>query len=169
MTPEEYIPKLSKLYNYVKRRYPGDVITSAPTFGAFPGGRELETFIKLGLLDIETDLARRHNFIIALHAYTSNNLEDYGKVFNRYSQQLSQKRVWVTETGVNDSSKHIHWVSNFYPAIINAVHPEMICWYVLWAGDASGGHNQHGLITNVENGLPLEERDLFSRLIGGRQ
>jgi len=170
MSPEEYVPKLRNLYNHIKERYPGDTITSAPTYGSIPGPREeFEKLIHHGLLDIETDPTRSRNLIITIHVYTSNALEDYGKVFNRYNRELSQKRIWVTETGRNNVSEQINWVNRFYPSILNTVHPEMICWYVLWAGDEPGGHNEHGLINNVNNGLPLVESDLFIQLSGGAQ
>jgi hypothetical protein len=166
MTPEEYMRKFRNLYRYIKERYPSDMITNAPTFGSGYGAEELQRFIEAGLLDIETDQLLSRNLIIAVHIYTSNVLRDYGKVFNRYQSQLARKRVWVTETGVDGDREQVEWVNKTYPIIINTLHPEMICWYALYAGDPPEAVPGAGLIYNVDNGLPVVERELFKRLTG---
>ena len=168
MEPKLYILKFKRLFEHIRQRYPEDIVTNAPTFGSHPGAREeFEKFIEAGLLEIEPD--SNSNLIIAVHIYTSDALEDYGKVFNRYSSQLIRKTIWVTETGVNDPSQHVNWVTGFYANIISTLHPQLICWYVLYGGEGLSDHGGHGLITNVSNGLPLEERELFIRLTGGQR
>lgn len=160
-TVEAFMPKFKRLYEHVKRTHPGAVLASPPTFGSVGGPHELEKFIQLGLLDMD--------IIITINIYTENALRQYGVVFDRYRAQLANKRIWVTETGSSSPEEHINWVSNFYPRIVNTIHPEMICWYIMWGGDEAlaQGHNGFGLLNNVEHG-PVIERDLFRALIGQR-
>lgn len=160
-TPEVFMPKFRRLYEHVKRNYPGVVLTSPPTFGSGSvGAVELERFIELGMLDMD--------IIIAVNVYTEHALSRYAAVFSKYGSRLARKRIWVTETGGYGAEVQVDWVENFYPRLVNTFHPEMICWYALWVGDQPGGDNPFGLITNVENGQPLMERPLFKKLLEGR-
>ncbi len=159
-TIEAFMPKFRRLYEYVKKNHPEAVLTTPPTFGSVGGPGDLEKFIKLGILDMDV--------ILTVNIYTENALQEYGVVFDRYRSQLANKRIWVTETGASSPEEQINWVRNFYPRIINTVHPEMTCWYVMWGGDGTAqGDNGFGLLNNVQNG-PVVERDLFKALAGGR-
>lgn len=160
-TPEIFMPKFKRLYEHVKRNYPGAVLTSPPTFGSGSmGAVELERFIELGMLDMD--------IIIAVNVYSEHALSRYAAVFAKYGPQLARKRIWVTETGAYGAELQVDWVENFYPKLVNTFHPEMICWYALWVGDQPGGDNPFGLVTNIENGQPLIERPLFKRLTEGK-
>ena len=165
LTPEQYMSKFKNLYNHVRSRYPGVVLTSAATFGSSStfknnfGPAELQRFIELGLLDMDV--------IIAVNVYTEDALQQYASVFSRYSSRLAGKRIWVTETGSSDPNRHIEWVNRFYPEIIATLHPEMVCWYVMWAGD-NDPDNSSGLLNNVSTPNP-EERNLFKALTEGLQ
>ncbi len=160
-TIEQFFPKFRELYGHVKRKYPQAVLAGPPTFGSVGGPAELEKFFQLGLLDLDV--------VVTLNLYTETALQEYGVVFDRYRSKLTNKRIWVTETGAGPPERHIDWVNNFYPRIINALHPEMVCWYVMWGGDSTANvhDNDSGLLDNLERG-PVIERDLFKALIGSK-
>jgi hypothetical protein len=158
ITPDTYMAKFKGLYDYVRSRYPGAVLTSAPTYGTGnAGAAELEEFFRLGLLDMDV--------VIAMNVYSHPALSSYATVIDKYAARLAGKRIWVTETGSSNPDNHIAWVQEFYPRVINAVHPEMICWYALWGGAGAAGDNGFGLLDQVESGRPIE-RPLFRALVG---
>ena len=158
VTPAYYMSKFSSLYTYVKSRYPGVTLASAPTVGTGLGGAtELETFFKLGLLDMDV--------VVTLNVYSNPSLSSYATVLDKYAARLAGKRIWVTETGSSNPASQITWVQEFYPRLVNVVHPEMICWYALWGGD--GGDNGFGLLDQVASGNVVE-RPLF-RVLAGAQ
>jgi hypothetical protein len=159
VTPESYMSKFKVLYNYVKTTYPGVVLTNAPPFGSgSTGPPELEQFFKLGLLDMDV--------IVAINIYSNHALSGFATVIDQYADRLAGKRIWVTETGSSNPDTHIPWVQEFYPRIVNTVHPEMICWYVMWGGDSPQGDNGFGLLDQVQTGVGLE-RPLFKALTEG--
>jgi hypothetical protein len=159
VTPEYYMSKLKDLYDYVRRRYPGVMLTSAPSFGSGnSGSSELDEFFKLGLLDMDV--------IIAINVYSNPALSAYASVIDKYAPRLAGKRIWVAETGSANPDNHIAWVQEFYPRLMNTVHPEMICWYAMWGGAGAGSDNGFGLLDNVESGH-MVERPLFKALLRG--
>jgi hypothetical protein len=158
LTPERYISQLKQLYDYVRTRYPGVTLASAATFGTGnSGSSELEEFFKLGLLDMDT--------VITMNVYSNSALSSYATVIDQYAARLAGKRIWVTETGSSNPENHLAWVQEFYPRLVNSVHPDMICWYALWGGDGAGGDNGFGLLDQVETGDAVE-RSLFKALAG---
>lgn len=158
VTPAYYMSKFTALYAYVNSRYPGVVLASAPTFGTgLSGATELETFFKLGLLDM--------NVVVTLNVYSHPALSSYATVLDRYAARLAGKRIWVTETGSSNPTNQLAWVQEFYPRLVNVVHPEMICWYALWGGDSGSVDNGFGLLDQVETGT-MVERPLFKALSG---
>lgn len=161
VTPEYYMEKFKSLNNYVKRRYPGAVLTSAPTIGSGSGPTEFRRFIELGLLDMDV--------IIAVNIYdfssTGHTLQNYAPIFSRYSEQLSHRRVWITETGSHIRDKHVEYVQIRYPELIDVTNAQMACWYVLWAGD-NGGDTGHALLNKLLTPFP-DESNLFKMLTGG--
>jgi hypothetical protein len=86
-------------------------------------------------------------------------------VIDKYAGQLTGKRLWITETGSSNPDNHIAWVREFYPLLVNSVHPEMICWYAMWGGNEVEGDNGFGLLDRVGAG-PTIERPLFKALVG---
>jgi hypothetical protein len=160
VTPEYYMSKFKSLYRYVKSRYPGVVLTNAPTYGTgSSGSSELEEFFNLGLLDMDT--------VIAINVYSNHSLSSYAAIFGKYAARLAGKRIWVTETGSSNPDNHIAWVQEFYPRLANALHPEMVCWYAMWGGDGVEGDNGFGMLDRVESGSVVE-RPLFKALVGER-
>jgi hypothetical protein len=158
VTPDYYMAKFKSLYSYVRTRYPGVTLTSAPTYGTgTAGAAELEQFIELGLLDMDV--------VVAMNVYSHPALSSYATVIDRHAARLAGKRIWVTETGSSNPDNHIAWVQEFYPRLLNTVHPEMICWYALWGGAGAGGDNGFGLLDQVESGQAIE-RPLFRVLAG---
>jgi hypothetical protein len=119
----------------------------------------LEEFFKLGLLEMDT--------VVAINVYSNHALSSYATVIDRYAARLAGKRLWVTETGSANPDNHLAWVQEFYPRLVNAVHPEMVCWYAMWGGDEPGTDNGFGLLDRVASGLAIE-RPLFKSLVGGR-
>ena len=160
-TPEAYMAKFKPLVSYVHQKYPNVVLTSAPTLGSGGGPHEFERFIELGLLDMDVIIA------VNIYDFSSSGytLQNYASTFSRYSEQLSRKRIWVTETGTPFRDRQVEYVENFYPQILNSIHPEMICWYVLWDGD--NGPSTHGMLNGVST-PPYTESNLFQTLTGGR-
>jgi hypothetical protein len=158
VTPDYYMSQFKSLYDYVRTRYPGVTLTSAPTYGSGnTGAAELEQFFRLGLLDLDS--------VVTINVYSNAALSSYATVIDKYAARLAGKRIWVTETGSSNPDNHIAWVQEFYPRLINTVHPEMICWYALWGGDGAGGDNGFGLLDRVESGHAIE-RSLFKALVG---
>jgi hypothetical protein len=158
ITPEYYMQRFKALYDHVKARYPAMVLASAPPPGSGgTGPPELETFFQLGLLDMDV--------VIALNVYSNNTLSRYATVIDKYATRLSGKRIWVTETGSANPDNQIAWVQEFYPRVVNSIHPEMICWYAMWGGDGLGNDNGFGLLDQVATGSPIE-RPLFKALVG---
>jgi hypothetical protein len=158
VTPDYYMSQFSRLYAYVKSRYPGVTLTSAPTFGTgTSGASELEEFFKRGLLDMDV--------IVALNVYSNPALSSYATVLDKYAARLAGKRLWVTETGSSNPANQIAWVQEFYPRLINTVHPEMICWYALWGGAGAASDNGFGLLDQADSGHAVE-RPLFTALVG---
>ena len=158
ITPEYYMSKFKPLYHYVKSRYPGVVLTNAPPFGSGNSGSlELEEFFKLGLLEMDT--------VVAFNVYSNHALSSYGTVIDKYAARLAGKRLWVTETGSANPENHLAWVQEFYPRLVNTVHPEMICWYAMWGGDGEGSDNGFGLLDGIAGGRGIE-RALFKSLVG---
>jgi hypothetical protein len=157
-TPDSYISRFKHLYDYVRSRYPGVTLASAATVGSGnSGSAELEQFFKLGLLDMDA--------VVAINVYSNSALSSYATVIDQYAARLAGKRIWVTETGSSNPDNHLAWVQEFYPRVVNSVHPEMICWYALWGGDGAGGDNGFGLLDRVESG-DATERSLFKALAG---
>ncbi|MEQ1911126.1 MAG: hypothetical protein ABMA15_20060 [Vicinamibacterales bacterium] len=160
VTPAYYMSKFSNLYGYVKSRYPGVMLAGASTFGTgLSGASELESLFKFGLLDMDV--------VVTLNVYSHPALSSYATVLDKYAARLAGKRIWVTETGSSNPASQIAWVQEFYPRLFNVVHPEMICWYALWGGDAAAGDNGFGLLDHVESG-DVVERPLF-RVLAGEQ
>lgn len=160
VTPPYYMSKFKNLYDYVRSRYPGVMLTNAPTYGSgSAGSSELEEFFKLGLLEMDT--------IVAMNVYSNLALSSYATVIDKYAARLAGKRIWVTETGSSNPDNHIAWVQEFYPRLVNTVHPEMVCWYAMWGGDGAGGDNGFGLLDRVGSGQAIE-RPLFKALVGAR-
>ena len=160
VTPAYYMSKFSSLYTYVKAHYPGVTLASAPTYGTgLSGASELETFFKLGLLDMDV--------VITLNVYSHPALSSYATVLDKYAARLAGKRIWVTETGSSNPASQIAWVQEFYPRLFNVVHPEMICWYAMWGGDGAAVDNGFGLLDHVSSG-EVVERPLF-RVLAGEQ
>jgi hypothetical protein len=158
VTPDYYMAKFRSLYSYVRSRYPGVTLTSAPTYGTGnSGAAELEKFFDLGLLDMDV--------VVAMNVYSHPALSSYATVIDRYAARLAGKRIWITETGSSNPDNHIAWVQDFYPRLVNTLHPEMICWYALWGGAGAGGDNGFGLLDQVESGQTVE-RPLFRALAG---
>jgi len=162
VTPDYYMSKLKSLYRYVRSKYPGVVLASAPTVGTgSTGSLELEEFVKLGLLDMD--------LVIPVNVYSNHSLSSYAAIFGKYAAGLAGKRIWVTETGSANPENHIAWVQEFYPRLAHALHPEMVCWYAMWGGDIAGGQgdNGFGMLDRVESGSAIE-RPLFKALAGER-
>jgi hypothetical protein len=158
VTPDYYMSKFRNLYDYVSSRYPNVVLASAPTVGSGSGGSsELEQFFKFGLLEMNT--------AVAINVYSNLALSSYATVMDRYAARLAGKRIWVTETGSSNPDNHIAWVQEFYPRLVNTVHPEMICWYAMWGGSTGQSDNGFGLLDHVDSGQPIE-RPLFKALVG---
>lgn len=160
MTPATYMAKFSALYAHVKNRYPGVTLASAPTYGTgLSGSTELESFFKLGLLDMDV--------VVTVNVYSHTALSAYATVLAKYAARLVGKRIWVTETGSSNPDNQLAWVQEFYPRLVNVVHPEMICWYALWGGDGAATDNGFGLLDRVEGGAVVE-RPLFRALTGAQ-
>lgn len=158
VTPDYYMSKFKSLYSYAQSRYPGVTLTSAPTYGTgSAGASELEEFFRLGLLDMDV--------VVAMNVYSHPALSSYATVIDKYAARLAGKRIWVTETGSSNPDTQIAWVQEFYPRLLNTLHPEMICWYAMWGGAGAGGDNGFGLLDQVESGQAVE-RPLFKALAG---
>lgn len=139
---EMYMEVFEKINAYVQRRYPGVVLLTQSTFGS--GSRssvELERMIELGLKEITP----RPIIIVSMNVYSISNANQNSYVVN---SSLRGYRIWVTESGVNDPSRHIGYVQRVYPFIRNTLRAERIYWYCLYCGE-SGGDSGFGLIRDI--------------------
>lgn len=103
--------------------------------------------------------------VVALNVYSNAALSNYAAIIDKYAARLAGKRIWVTETGSGNPDNHIAWVQQFYPRLVNTLHPEMICWYAMWTGDVAEGDNGFGLLDQADSGQAVE-RSLFRALAG---
>ncbi len=162
LTPEYYIPKFRSLVEYAKSNYPNLRLVSAPTEGNASGPTQFQRFMELGLANIDA--------VIAVNIYTDNALQEYASVFDRHASELASRRIWVTESGsgfLGGENQQIGWVEREYQQINNTVRPEMICWYVMWAGNV-GGDSDFSLLKNL-TASGYTTTPLFKKLTGEAQ
>lgn len=162
MTIEQYMTIFKRIYNHVQKNHPGRamLLTQSTLGSGDHGARELEKMTLLGLTEMSPD-----KIIIGLNCYTPTAANQYTGTINGL---LSQYRVWITETGVNDPSQHISFTLNGYPQLKNYLRPERIYWYAMWAGD-SGSDTGFGLIRNPRNYPNYWKSDLLKILTDNQE
>ncbi len=153
MQPEEYMPIFEKIYQ-TSKKLNVTVLSQAP-FGNIDGARIFERMVKLGL-DKYPDI------IVALHFYGYAS-----EAMHKFAAQVHKlplsTRVWVTEAGINQFSKHIGFVNQIYPDIVNSLRAERIYWYVF------SECSEYSLVNNLAPacaGAGIGISPLFSALIG---
>jgi len=146
MTPAQYMPIFKKVFFYACENHPDITLMNAPTLGITGGADRLGDLIdNLGLgdlsygivsqEDIETYNLRKYHIpefyrlkIIGFNFYSYRS--DATDVFSFQLKKLSPKtRRWITETGIEDWSKHLEFERLIYPKMINMIGAEKIFWY----------------------------------------
>lgn len=141
ITIDEYMIVFKRIYDHVRRQHPGRAVLltqSTLGFGVY-GPSELERMIHLGLADLDPD-----RVIVAINAYDPESASQYRGLLGG---SLRPFRVWVTESGVADPTRHIPFVQEKYPLLRNYLRAERVYWYVMWGGDA-GSDSEFSLIKN---------------------
>lgn len=153
MQPEEYMPIFEKIYQ-TSKKLNVTVLSQAP-FGNIDGAKIFERMVKLGL-DKYPDI------IVALHFYGYAS-----EAIHKFAAQVHKlpfsTKVWVTEAGINQFSKHIGFVNQVYHDIQSSLRAERIYWY-----DFSEC-SEHALVSNLAPacaGAGIGISPLFSALIG---
>ncbi len=164
VTIEQYMESLKRVYNHVQNRHPGRaVLLTQSTLGSgLYGPTELEKMANLGLVQMDPN-----KIIIAINSYEPRNTSQYVGILGG---SLARFRVWVTESGVKDSSLHISYIQNNFgknSPMQNYLRAERIYWYVMWGGD-SGSDTDFSLIKNPRNFPNYWKSPLFKLLTGSK-
>jgi hypothetical protein len=139
ITIDEYMIVFQRIYNHVRSQHPGRAVLltqSTLGFGVY-GAAELEAMVGLGLARLDPD-----QVVIAVNAYDPESASQYRGLLGG---PLRAFRVWVTESGVADPTRHIPFVQEKYPLLRNVLRAERVYWYVMWGGDA-GSDSEFSLI-----------------------
>jgi hypothetical protein len=139
ITIDQYMVVFQRIYNHVQSRHPGRAVLltqSTLGFGVYGPG-ELEAMVGLGLGRFDPG-----QVIVAINAYDPESASQYRGLLGG---RLRQFRVWVTESGVADPTRHIPFVQEKYPLLRNYLRAERVYWYVMWGGDA-GSDSEFSLI-----------------------
>lgn len=147
ITIENYMNVLKRIYVYVEKRYPQIILVTQSTFGSGgQGSLELEKMKELGLEKMSPE-----RLIIGVNVYSTSTARQNSYVLNRIwgtcptdfnPNKKCKFRVWVTESGINDPSRHIGFVQQVYPYLRSVLRVERIYWYVLYE---ESGHKLAGL------------------------
>jgi hypothetical protein len=133
MSPEEYMIIFDKIYK-ASRGLNVTLLSQAP-FGNIDGSKIFKRMIDAGL-DKYPDI------IVALHFYAFDS-----KAIHYFAGQVHRLplsiKVWVTEAGINQFSKHISFINQIYPDIVNSLRAERIYWYVF------SECSEHSLVSNL--------------------
>lgn len=168
---EQYMAVFDKIYRHVEKNYPDIKLVTQSTFGSGDHGSiELERMVQLGLRRYPPD-----KVIIGLNCYSISTAVYYASVLD--AQSLRGYRVWVTETGVADPSKHLEYVQTVYPVLRDYIKPDRdrfgnhrIYWYAYYAGEGEGfDGGGWGLIKNINNLNDLWKSPLYKALAGEGQ
>lgn len=159
ITIDRYMAIFQRIYDHVQSHSPGRAIllTQSTLGSGLYGPSELETMASRGLARMDPD-----KVIIAVNAYDPDSASQYRGILGG---PLRGFRVWVTESGVADSSLHIPFVQDRYPTLRNFLRAERVYWYVLWGGD-SGSDAGFSLIKNPTDYPRYWKSPLFDLLAG---
>jgi hypothetical protein len=156
MSIEQYMGVLDRVYAHVVAAYPDVTLVAQSTFGSGEyGAIELYTMCQ----DLKVRRMSPRRLVVAVNVYSQRALTAYGGVIEN---DLSNYRVWVTETGVPDQGQQLSYVDQVYPRLITLLHADRIYWYALWEGDA-GGDSEFSLIKNPTH-PPIVPGPLFRAL-----
>lgn len=118
IAPDVYVREfLRPAYFHLKEDDPSMLVVSAAPIGSAEGLLRARMMVEAGL--------EHYCDRIALHIYSERFLEPLGR--------LTNAPVWVTETGVSGTSRHLEWLTNGYErirALVPAV--ERLFWFDLF-------------------------------------
>jgi hypothetical protein len=118
ISPESYVRDfLRPAYYHLKEDDPRIPIVSAASIGSAEGLLRARSMIESGL-ELFCDR-------LALHVYGTRFLRELGR--------LSEKPVWVTESGVGDTARHLEWMTETFDLIRRAIpQVERTFWFQLF-------------------------------------
>jgi hypothetical protein len=161
ITIEQYAALFKRIYDYVQSRYPGRAIllTESALGSGLRGPTELETLTALALVHMDPD-----KVIIAVNAYDPDAVSRYRGLL---TDSLRAFRVWVTESGIANSSLQAMFVRDRYPQLRQYLRAERVYWFVLWGAD-SGPDTNFSLIRYPSRYPDYWKSPLFDLLVGHR-
>ena len=161
ITIERYAALFQRIYQHVQSRYPGRVtlLTESALGSGLRGPTELETLTALALVHMDPD-----KVIVAVNAYDPDAVSRYRGLL---TGSLRAFRVWVTESGIANSTLHAMFVRDRYPQLRQYLRAERVYWYVLWGAD-SGNDTNFSLIRYPSRYPDYWKSPLFDLLAGQR-
>ena len=156
MPIDRYLDVLERMYVHVVGHYPGVTLVSQATFGSGTiGAGDLAAMAPR----LETHGFSPRRLIVGINIYTERAFTAYA---DELALDLTNYRIWVTETGSSDESQQMSYVETTYPRLRTSLRAERIYWYALWAGDV-GGDSESSLIHAPTN-PPIVPGPLFRLL-----
>jgi hypothetical protein len=149
-TAEEYVSLfLRRVYNFFKLRSPELVVVSAAEVGNVDGLYRMRAMREAGL----DDWCDR----VAYHVYSDK--------LPPLLANLSQRPVWVTESGVDGTAKHLPWVREMFPEMRARIPGvERIFFYVLY-DELAGRFRLFDIVrAGAVTSLRVESRELVEQL-----
>jgi hypothetical protein len=118
LSPDVYVREyLRPAYLHLKEDVPGLTIVSAATVGSAEGVARARAMIEAGL--------ELHCDVVALHVYSRLFLDELS--------QLSERPIWITETGTGSPPQHLDWFTGTIPALSRAIpNVERVFWFDLF-------------------------------------
>lgn len=130
ISPTNYVKDyLAPAARFIRTHYPQLTIVSAAPKGNSQGPILMAEMAAAGL--------EKYCDRVAVHIYNPIAIIDYADIL--------KKKVWITETGINNQQQHIAWARDTLRAVREALNPERIFWYTLW------DRSQYSLI-NIDEG-----------------
>ena len=145
ISPTDYVKKyLAPAASFIRSNYPEVTIVSAAPKGNSQGPILMAEMAAAGL--------EKHCNRVAVHIYNPVTIIDYANLVN--------KKIWITETGIDNQQQHIAWARDTLRVVREALNPERIFWYALW------DKTQYSLINiDEEEGMLTGTSPLYELLV----
>jgi hypothetical protein len=118
IAPDTYVREYLRLaYEHLKEDDPSMIIVSAATIGSAEGVLRLRRMIEAGL--------ELHCDRVAFHLYNERFVSELAR--------LTEKPVWITESGVGGTDRHLAWMTETFDRLRRDVaRLERIFWFDLF-------------------------------------
>jgi hypothetical protein len=160
MPPEEYWPLFLRIHRHARKKHPGLIVMPYAPVGGTEGARSFETMMRMtnGInhLAWQGELS-----VLSLHVY-SNSISFFSKVSAEIQRLPPHVQIWVTETGVDDHTRHVDYVLDYYPKLRKLFRAARIYWYVF--AECTGFSLVKGLASACPE--PIVYSPLYQQLTG---